>query len=68
MPGENYSSTDPFLQLHEQGKGPNQSLKRSPVGAEEAEQVLGVSLQTIHAAKEVVEMSSTQLRNTQGRG
>lgn len=44
MPGENYSSTDPFLQLHEQGKGPNQSLKRSPVGAEEAEQVIGLSL------------------------
>lgn len=40
----NHSSTDLLLQLHVQGKGPNQSWKRSPVGAEEAGQMLGMSL------------------------
>lgn len=37
-----YSSTDPLLQPHGQGEGPNLSLKRSPVEAEWTEKVLGI--------------------------
>lgn len=40
----NYSSIDLLLQLHVLSKGPNQSLKRSPAGAQEARQMLDMSL------------------------